>query len=240
MSEHLSRRDAVKVLGVAGASALVPLTPDSGASAIRTPPMTTVAPFGNAAPLEILPLTSTSEVFVPPRGNAFTKFSFDFPEPSVSFEGLRFGVTVFTRENAYSLDPERVTAETTPQGMRLTATGLCWAGGQERTAGHVVLDVRREGGMLEWDISAEAPPDKRQRNRSPGCTVSDSGRARRPACSLSTVGSGCPPAIAASGGATFTDSGLTTRPSTIREPRAPVAAAAIAAAALPALSTRIG
>ena len=31
----------------------------------------------------VLPLTSTSEVHVPPRGRSFMKFSFDFPEPSV-------------------------------------------------------------------------------------------------------------------------------------------------------------
>ena len=52
----------------------------------------------------IVPLVSTSDVFVPPRGRSFDKFSFDFPEPSVAFGGLRFGFRVFTYENAYGLD----------------------------------------------------------------------------------------------------------------------------------------
>jgi len=47
----------------------------------------------------VLPLTSTSEVFVPPRGRAFQKFSFDFPEPSIEFRDMRFGFLVFSREN---------------------------------------------------------------------------------------------------------------------------------------------
>lgn len=89
MHDSLSRRDVLKALGAAGASAMLP----AGAS---------VSAGSNTQP--ILPLTSTSEVFVPPRGRAFMKFSFDFPEPSVGFEGLRFGFLVFTHENAYGLD----------------------------------------------------------------------------------------------------------------------------------------
>jgi len=44
----------------------------------------------------VLPLTSTSEVLVPPRGRSFMKFSFDFPEPSVEIERLKIGFLVFT------------------------------------------------------------------------------------------------------------------------------------------------
>src|SRR5437773_801383 len=75
MLDPLTRRDWLKTVGAAGASALVSPFP--------------LAPF----PLSptILPLTSSSDVFVPPRGRAFQKFSFDFPEPSVEFNGLRFG-----------------------------------------------------------------------------------------------------------------------------------------------------
>ena len=79
MSDPLSRRDWLKVVGAAGAGAMIPV------------------PARPAVP--VLPLTSTSEVFVPPRGRAFQKFSFDFPEPSIEFRDMRFGFLVFSREN---------------------------------------------------------------------------------------------------------------------------------------------
>src|SRR5437773_7627233 len=86
----------------------------------------------------ILPLTSSSDVFVPPRGRAFQKFSFDFPEPSVEFNGLRFGFLLFSRENVYGLDARAMTATRTADGLEVTATGLVWAGGQERASGRLV------------------------------------------------------------------------------------------------------
>ena len=91
-NDLLSRRDWLTVMGAAGAGALI-------APGLRAAP--SPSPAG-AEP--ILPLTSTSEVFIPGRGRGFQKFSFDFPEPSVEFAGLRFGFLVFSRENAYALD----------------------------------------------------------------------------------------------------------------------------------------
>ena len=82
MIDPVSRREWLKAVGAAGAGALLP----------PLPTLLSHAP--------ILPLTSTSDVFVPPRGRAFQKFSFDFPEPSVEFAGLLFGFLVFSRENA--------------------------------------------------------------------------------------------------------------------------------------------
>ena len=98
MSDQLSRRDAIKILGVAGAAAALPGAVP--ASAATTAPVALDADFR----AEILPLTSTSEVFIPPRGRSYNTFSFDFPEPSVEFDGFRFGFIVFTDENAYALD----------------------------------------------------------------------------------------------------------------------------------------
>src|SRR5690242_21699308 len=112
--DPISRRDWLKTMGAAGVGTLLP------AATILHP----------GTP--ILPLTSTSEVFVPPRGRAFQKFSFDFPEPSVEFNGMRFSVLVFTRENAYGLDASQMTAQATDTSLELTAGGLVWAGGQER------------------------------------------------------------------------------------------------------------
>lgn len=147
MSRRISRRTALKALGVAGAGLALPLP---GIDA------TEAAAAGRADPHPILPLTSTSGVYVPPRGRAFDKFSFDFPEPSVAFEGLSFGVLVFSRENVYGLDRERMTVTPASNGLRVEAAGLVWAGGQERAPGKVTLELRRAEGGVEWDLTAEA------------------------------------------------------------------------------------
>ncbi|HEY6109365.1 MAG TPA: hypothetical protein VIV56_10765 [Gemmatimonadales bacterium] len=139
MRDPLSRRDWMKLMGAAGAGAVIPPLPSS--------------PF--PLPPPILPLSSTSDVFVPPRGRAFQKFSFDFPEPSVEFAGLRFGFLVFTRENAYGLDASRMTIAATRGSLELTATGLVWAGGQERAAGRLVARLRQDGDAVLWDVAAE-------------------------------------------------------------------------------------
>lgn len=135
MSDSLSRRDWFHLMGAAGASGLVRL-PDNA-----EPP----APVIHA-------LVSSSEVFVPPRGAAFNKFSFDFPEPSVEVGGFRFGFLVFTRENVYGLARNAMTAETTRDGVRLTATELVWAGGQERVK--ATLEARfTVGEEIRWDVT---------------------------------------------------------------------------------------
>jgi hypothetical protein len=103
----------------------------------------------------ILPLTSTSDVFAPARGRAFQKFSFDFPEPSVEFAGLKFGFLVFTRENAYALDAAKITVTPNGDRMDITATGLVWAGGQEKAPGRVVAHLQKNGDVIEWTVTAE-------------------------------------------------------------------------------------
>ena len=133
----ISRRDWLKTMGAAGAGALLP-----GATILHP---------GTA----ILPLSSTSDVFIPPRGRAFQKFSFDFPEPSAEFAGLRFGFLVFTRENAYALDASAMTAEGSADALSLTATRLLWAGGQERAMGRVRVRLRRDGDATLCDVTAE-------------------------------------------------------------------------------------
>jgi hypothetical protein len=154
MSDHISRREALKVIGVVGAAA--------GAGALLPPNAAAAAPVAPAAPPpvlnvpgEILPLTSTSEVFVPPRGRAYMKFSFDFPEPSVAFGDLRFGFLVFTDENTYGLDASRMSADVTGDTMRLTCAGFVWAGGQEKAPGRLTATFRREGTTIEWDAVVE-------------------------------------------------------------------------------------
>src|SRR5688500_16747586 len=148
---ELSRREWLKVVGAAGAVRAV-----SGATSAADAMAAATAPdVARAAPLEALPLPSTSDVLVPPRGRAFMKFSFDFPEPSVAFGGLRFGFLIFTDENTYGLDAPRVTADESGDTMRLTCSGFVWAGGQEKAPGSLTATFRRSGSAIEGDAVVE-------------------------------------------------------------------------------------
>ena len=131
MGHRISRRTLLKTVGAAGVGAAVAgrLTSDEHAAA---PPAQPVADG------TILPLTSTSDVFIPPRGRSFQKFSFDFPEPSVVVGPYKVSVLVFTYENTYAMDATkmRVTPGTT---TTVTCDGLVWAGGQEKADGRVTF-----------------------------------------------------------------------------------------------------
>lgn len=134
MSE-LSRRELLKAIGATGVAGLVPLPSSAQAPVIHN-------------------LVSSSEVTVPPRGAAFNKFSFDFPEPSVEVAGFRFGFLVFTRENVYGLARNAMTATATTDGVVLRATEFVWAGGQERAKG--TLEARfTVGDEIRWDVTVE-------------------------------------------------------------------------------------
>ena len=148
MTDAMHRRDWLRAMGVAAAApAFLPAAGDASA-----PPAP--APDG-----EILPLTSTSEVYLPPRGDGAMKFSFDFPEPSVRFGGYRFGLLVFTDENTYGLDRERMRVELAGEGMVVRCDRLVWAGGQATAPGTVEVRFRRVPGGIEWDatIGMERP-----------------------------------------------------------------------------------
>jgi hypothetical protein len=115
---------------------------------------------GQAAPSavpdgSIVTKTSVSDVFVPPRGRAFQKFSFDFPEPSVAFAGYEFGFRVFTYENTYALSQQALQVRPSQQGLELTCTELTWAGGQQRAAGRVTARITRRGAIVECDADAQ-------------------------------------------------------------------------------------
>jgi hypothetical protein len=152
MTDEISRREWMKIVGAASTAGLG--ASRAGAGDARHA-MAETAGAVPGAPPEILPLTSTSEVFVPPRGRAFTKFSFDFPEPSVPFEGFRFAFIVFTRENAYAMDPKMISVTEVPGGLRFNCTGFTWAGGQERADGRLVAVLRKTTDGVEWDVTAE-------------------------------------------------------------------------------------
>ena len=149
---ELSRRDWIKVVGAAGAVSVAAGALDA-ADALAAAAVPNAAAPASAA--DVLPLTSTSDVFVPPRGNAYMKFSFDFPEPSVAFGGYRFGFLVFTDENTYGLDAARITATESGDTMRIACTGFVWAGGQEKAPGSLIASFRRTGTTIEWDAVVE-------------------------------------------------------------------------------------
>jgi hypothetical protein len=112
MTDRISRRDVIKGLGAVGAGGLLnsinagELIDERPTSEIsRAIPHAVLTPRMDG---EVSPLSSTSEVFIPPRGRGYMKFSFDFPEPVVSFGEHRFGFLVFTAENTYALDRDKM------------------------------------------------------------------------------------------------------------------------------------
>ena len=152
MTEKFSRRDLLKTAAVAGVSRWV--TPAEAASSPGSDPIP--PPAGAAAPEDrILPTVSTDGVFVPPRGESFMKFSFDFPEPSVEFEGLQISFRLYTFENTYALDRESMKVEKSGGGLRIHCSQLVWAGGQQKAPGTLDAQLRRNGSFVEWSASAE-------------------------------------------------------------------------------------
>jgi hypothetical protein len=146
MKTKISRRELLK--GAAAASCL----------ALAGIPAPAEAPLGAAPAPErsrILPLTSTSEVFIPPRGASFMKFSYDFPEPALEWAGLRFSFLLHTFENTYGLDRDAIEVVETPQGLELTCTQLVWAGGQMKAPGSLRVRFRQDGGGVEWNAVGE-------------------------------------------------------------------------------------
>src|SRR5215468_2429347 len=155
MSEKISRRDVIKGLGAAGVGGLINsgTTKASASPRINRPlPQAVLTPRADG---EITPLTSSSEVFIPPRGRGYMKFSFDFPEPVVSFGEHRFGFLVFTAENTYALDRDQMRVALDGDMMKLTCSGFTWAGSQEKVQGSLAATFQRSIGKIEWDVTVE-------------------------------------------------------------------------------------
>lgn len=158
VKKRISRRDLLKTGLAASASSLVL---PSGKIAAAVPPALLVA-AGQASATEtappdgnIVPLTSSSDVYLPPRGRSFFKFSFDFPEPSVSFQGMLFSFRLYTFENTYGLDRDHLTVEKTAGGITLRCSQFVWAGDQQKIPGTLLARIRKNGEFVEWDVSAQ-------------------------------------------------------------------------------------
>src|ERR1035437_5245544 len=148
MTDELSRCDWMKIVGAAGAGSMLATHSAAAGTAEGA------SSAADTARAEILPLTPTREAFAPPRGRAFNKFSFDFPEPSVAFDNLRFAFIVFGRDNAYAMDPHGMEATATPGGMRITCKGFTWAGGQDKPDGTLVAQLRKTADGVDIDVTA--------------------------------------------------------------------------------------
>lgn len=164
MSDSFSRREWLKTMGMVGAGALV--APDSlhaaasiAAQVPTTPSVGAAAATVRHAPGTLLDLVSTSEIFIPPRGRGFQKFSFDFPEPSVAFGDYSFGFLVFTDENTYGLDRSAVKVTGDGDAMTIVCDRFIWAGGQQTAPGRLTASLRRNGATIEWDavVDMERP-----------------------------------------------------------------------------------
>ena len=133
-----------------------PVTPLLAATDVGTPAVPPTV-TDRVAPGDIVELFSTSDVFIPPKGDSLMKFSFDFPEPAVVFGGHRFSFLFFTAENTYAMDRTKMRTTGGADAVELTCTGLVWAGGQEKSAGTVTVRFNRRGEAITWDITAELP-----------------------------------------------------------------------------------
>jgi hypothetical protein len=153
VTDPISRRDLIKTIGVAGVGGV--LSAANGDEIAQPAKVSDALPGVTLKEGDVTNLTSTSEVFIPPRGRSFMKFSFDFPEPVVAFGEHRFGFLVFTAENAYALDRERLRVETNGDTMTIKADGLVWAGGQERARGSLTATFKKAIGKIEWDVAVE-------------------------------------------------------------------------------------
>ena len=158
MSNRISRRELIKTGLAAGVSSLVPLNSPAAiptADAIGESKSSPASSSLSVADESILPLSCTSGVYVPPRGESFFKFSFDFPEPSISFQGMQFSFRLYTFENAYGLDRDSMKAEETPDGLQMRCSQFVWAGGQQKVAGSLAARFRKVADAVEWSASAE-------------------------------------------------------------------------------------
>ena len=75
-----------------------------------------------------------------------------FPVPQMP--GVRWGVVVYTVENAYGLAPDTVTVRETHDGLDLQADGLTWGGQQQHAPGRVRAKVRVVDGAVSWHLEA--------------------------------------------------------------------------------------
>ncbi len=143
------------------AGALEPQFPDRRRP---EPPRMTPNPAVRGADGTIQQWNCTTGVYIPPRGRSFLKFSFDFPEPSVVYQGMAFSFRLYTFENAYGPDPAAMEARPAAGGgWDVICRRLIWAGGQQTAEGEIRAELRPIPGGVECRVRARitAPGAKR-------------------------------------------------------------------------------
>jgi len=66
---------------------------------------------------------------------------FDFNDTVIQVNKLQFAVRLFTEKNVYAPDPDRVVIIEEENRAYLKATGLSWAGNQEKADGEIELEI---------------------------------------------------------------------------------------------------
>lgn len=151
MSNEFTRRDLLK-----GAAATVSSLAVEGLPVAATAQAVSGgAEGGNPPNGTIVPLNCTSRVILPPPGRSLQKFSFNFPEPSVAFNKLLIGFRLYTFENTYGLDRDKMTVTPQGDGLLVECSGFVYAGGQLKAPGMLRSHIRPNGEYAEWDVVAE-------------------------------------------------------------------------------------
>ncbi|MDB5076910.1 MAG: hypothetical protein JWO42_3089 [Chloroflexi bacterium] len=83
--------------------------------------------------------------------------SFDPRDPLFDFNGIQFGVQIFTFENVYGLDPARCTVAAEAEALIVSCRGLTWAGGQVRCEGEVLIRAVAQGKRTCVTVEAHLP-----------------------------------------------------------------------------------
>jgi hypothetical protein len=84
--------------------------------------------------------------------------SFDLGDPVFDAFGLHLSAQLVTLENFYGVDPNCVHVDESGERVRVVASGLRWAGGQQTAEGAIEIDARRDSaGDVRLAVSARAP-----------------------------------------------------------------------------------
>lgn len=67
--------------------------------------------------------------------------SFSLNYPVFAYQDWRFRIQVYTFENVYGIDPDRLAAESDDNRLSIRGRGLTWANGQEKAAGGVCVEA---------------------------------------------------------------------------------------------------
>ena len=112
--------------------------------------------------------------------------SFDFGDPLFDCFGLRLSVQLVTTENLYGIDPDHVRIDREDRRVRILASGLRCAGGQQTAAGSIAIEVEDDGrDRIRMRVSASAGEPIRctkllLRDLDPALAVSSDGTAFAP------------------------------------------------------------